>query len=113
MRVRKMLWLVAFAGIILLLSQPVLGNESEADKSKSFYDVCLQNIIEKNENKTSRCDSKIEVIRKDSEIAFLKGAFYKNYKVVLVEEMIEMDITPKPQHVEHYLNKRFYELFRE
>jgi hypothetical protein len=83
-----------------------------ADLEKYFSNMIDQKIVCCQKKATYR-DSKHPGIRLEAERAWLKQAYFREYKNDLIERMISNQVGTKQHQVDYFLIKSFYGTIRE
>jgi hypothetical protein len=85
------------------------GNDNDL---KAYYENCIDNRIKCCNCKALRWDSKSKKISCCAMIAMLKAAYFRENKNLLIEEMNAKNIGKKQYKVDHYLNEKFFKVYR-
>ena len=102
----------------LVLVMAVIGAVDATAQSLSknqlakYYESCIAKKISKCSAKTSLKTSRSVNLRRKAELATNQVIFFTSNKNMLINEMVDQGIGQKHYKVEHYLNKRFYEMQR-
>ena len=74
---------------------------------KSIYSAAIDKAIAHCKAKTSYRNSKSENLQRAAALSCMKAAFFNDFKVQLIENMIKVNIGSKPYKIHYYLNQKF------
>jgi hypothetical protein len=95
--------------IALALAAPLsAGGDESLNVLEEYYSNLIDEAIAHCELKNRMRDSWSKSVRRTAAVAYLKGAYFREYKKELVNDMIEEGVGKKAFKVNYYLNKRFY-----
>ena len=100
----KALMVIFVSSLMIMLGVGQISAESQSDEHVKKIAKCQSKTI----LKTSRSEN----LQLTAEIAADQVRFLSLNKDTLVNEMMEKGIGPKPYKIEHYLNSRFYEVYK-
>jgi hypothetical protein len=103
-------WMIVVA-LALVTPLAAAAEEKELTAMEKYYGSLVDEAIIHCEAKNKMRASWSGSVRRTAAVAYLKGAYLKEYKNDLVHDMIEEEVGEKPFKVNYYLNKRFYRLF--
>ena len=107
----KTWWHVSLALVIVLTgSAGAIAQTASKDQLISYYERCITKKISNCNAKTVLHTSRSVHLRQKADLAARQIQFLSANKDMLINEMLEQGIGPKRYKVEHYLNKRFYEM---
>ena len=75
---------------------------------KSIYSTAIDKAIVHCKAKTSYRNSKSVNLQRAAALSGMKAAFFNDFKVQLVEDMIKASVGSKPYKIHYYLNQKFY-----
>ena len=109
----KALMVIFVSSLMIMLGVGQISAESQSDEHLiKIYETCIVKKIAKCQSKTILETSRSENLQLAAEIAADQVRFLSLNKDTLVNEMMEKGIGPKPYKIEHYLNSRFYEVYK-
>lgn len=86
---------------------------AQDDSLETFYGCFIDQVAARYEHCSEFLqNSQSEEVAQHSAKACLKAAFYRNYRDLLIREMIQEDIGTNPHKIRYYLNKRFFDVVR-
>jgi hypothetical protein len=111
---RVKVWCIVFlAGLMVNSSiSPLNAQSAPSDDLAKYYENCIVKKIYNCKGKTVLKTSRSVNLRRKADLAERQVTFFKTNKNLLIQEMVEQEIGPKPYKVEYYLNKRFFEMYR-
>ena len=102
---------ISLLGFVITMGMAPLTAQSESkDQLKKFYRNCIEKKISNCKAKTALKNSRSENLQMKANLAQKQLIFFTNNKNELIDEMIDQQIGYKQYKVEHYLNRRFYEM---
>ena len=109
----KALIIIVVTSFMIMIGAIQISAESQSDEhQKKIYETCIVKKIAKCQSKTILKTSRSENLQLTAEIAANQARFLTLNKDTLVNEMMEKSIGQKPHKIEHYLNSRFYEVYK-
>ena len=109
----KALMVIFVSSLMIMLGVGQISAESQSDEHLiKIYETCIVKKIAKCQSKTILKTSRSENLQLTAEIAADQVRFLSLNKDTLVNEMMEKGIGQKPYKIEHYLNSRFYEVYK-
>ena len=78
-----------------------------ADRA-AYFDKMIDKKISCCLKKAGFRNSSSPVIRQEAHRAWLKQAYYREFKSELIQQMLSRQVEPKPYKVDYYLIKSFY-----
>ena len=111
---RVTVWCIVFMAGLMVNSNisPSSAQSSSSKDLAKYYENCIVKKISNCKGKTVLKTSRSVNLRRKADLAKRQVAFFKTNKNLLINEMVEQQIGPKPYKVEYYLNKRFFEMYR-
>jgi hypothetical protein len=107
------LMVIFLSSLMIMIGAGQISAESQSDGHlKKKYETCIVKKIAKCQSKTNLKTSRSENLQLTAEIAADQVRFLSLNKNTLVNEMMEKGIGQKPYKIEHYLNSRFYEVYK-
>ena len=109
------LWsIVLLAGLfVMVINAPVKAQSESKEDLAKYYESCIVQKIYHCKSKTVMKTSRSVNLQRKANLAARQVMFLTTNKNILIHEMVEQEISPKPYKVEHYLNERFYEMYRQ
>jgi hypothetical protein len=89
---------------MVVCASPALSQELS---NEAFYQNCLDNVVNKYENKAQNLASDRTAIKRDAAVACLKAAYFKSHKEQLINDMCAENIAPERAKVDYFLTKSF------
>ena len=109
----KALMLIVVTSFMIMIGATQISAQSQSDEhQKKIYETCIAKKIVRCQSKTILKTSRSENLQLTAEIAANQARFLSLNKDMLVNEMMEKSIGQKPYQIEHYLNSRFYEVYK-
>jgi len=109
----KALMVIFVSSFMIMIGATQISAQSQSDEHlKKIYETCIAKKIAKCQSKTILKTSRSENLQLTAEIAANQARFLSLNKDTLVNEMMEEGIGQKPYQIEHYLNSRFYEVYK-
>ena len=107
-------WCIVFMAALLVIigAESVKAQSESKDRLVKYYENCITKKISNCNAKTILRTSRSVNLQRKADLSLRQVTFFTRNKNILIDEMIEQGIDPKPYKVEYYLNKRFYELNR-
>jgi hypothetical protein len=107
-------WCIVFMAALLVIigAESVKAQSESKDRLVKYYENCITKKISNCNAKTILRTSRSVNLQRKADLSTRQVRFLTTNKNMLIDEMIEQGIDPKPYKVEYYLNKRFYELNR-
>jgi hypothetical protein len=105
--------LIAAVCIILFWAPMVSAQEVSPADLETYFSKMIDNKIACCQKTASFRHSRHQNIRQDADCAWLKQAYYREYKKELVKEMISKHVGTKPHQIDYFLIKSFYNTVRE
>ena len=111
--IAKLWCIVLLAGLfVMVINAPVKAQSESKEDLAKYYESCILKKIDNCRSKTVLKTSRSANLQRKAQLATKKVKFLKTNKNILIDEMVEQEISPKRYKVEYYLNKRFYEMYR-
>jgi hypothetical protein len=97
--------------VILIGAIPAMGQASENEQLRKYYNNYILKCISKNQSKAALQTSRSANLRSCGALSKQKVVFLTHNQNLLIDEMLKYKVGTKPYKVEHYLNKRFHETY--
>ncbi len=108
MKARSIIILSTIIFPLFVWTSSVLSQTTETLYLKSIYSAAIDKAIAHYKAKTSYRNSKSENLQRAAALSGMKAAFFNDFKVQLIEDMIKASIGSKPYKINYYLNQKFY-----
>ena len=108
MKARSIIILSTIIFPLFVWTSSVLSQTTETFYLKSIYSAAIDKAIANGKAKTSCRNSKSENLQRAAALSCMKAAFFNDFKVQLIEDMIQASIGTKPYKIHYYLNQKFY-----
>lgn len=108
MKARSIIILYTVIILTLVWSSAAVSQTAEAVDLESVYSAAIDEAIAHCKAKVLYRNSKSEKLQRVAALACMKAAFFKDFKVELIEDMIAVNIGAKPYKIQYYLNQKFH-----
>jgi len=108
MKARSIIILSTIIVLSLVWTSSAVGQTAEAVYLKSVYSAAIDKAIAHCKAKISYRNSKSEKLQLAAALACMKAAFFKDFKIELIEDMIAANIGTKPYKIQYHLNHKFH-----
>ena len=93
---------------------PQTGAEITTNETlEVLYDGCIEELISNCQDKLGMRDSRHGNMRRSAALYCLKAGFLRIHKSELIQDMITQGVGIKQHRICYYLNKRFFDAFRD
>ena len=89
------------------------GGITTHEKLELFYDACIEELISNCQDKLGMRDSRHGNMHRSAALYCLKAGFLQIHKSDLIQDMITQGVGVKQYRICYYLNKRFFDAFRD
>ena len=110
MKARSIIILYTVIILSLLWTSSAVSQTAEAVYLKTVYSAAIDEAIAHCKAKILYRNSKSEKLQRAAALACMKAAFLKDFKVELIEDMIEANIGTKPYKIQYHLNQKFHHI---
>jgi hypothetical protein len=108
MQTRSIIILSTIIFALFVWTSSAVSQTTETRHLKSVYSTAIDKAIAHCKAKTSYRNSKSENLQHTAALSSMKAAFFNDFKVQLIEGMIQASIGTKPYKIHYYLNQKFY-----
>ena len=108
MKARSIIILATIIFPLFIWTSSAVSQTTETLYQKSIYSAAIDKAIAHCKAKTSYRNSKSENLQRAAALSCMKAAFFNDFKVQLIEDMIQASIGSKPYKINYYLNQKFY-----
>ena len=108
MKSRSIIILATIMFPLFVWTSLAVSQTTETLYQKSMYSTAIDKAIAHCKAKTSYRNSKSENLQRTAALSCMKAAFFNDFKVQLIEDMIKVNIGSKPYKIDYYLNQKFY-----
>jgi hypothetical protein len=108
MKARSIIILATIIFPLFVWTSSAVSQTTEMLYQKSIYSAAIDKAIAHCKAKTSYRNSKSENLQRAAALSCMKAAFFNDFKVQLIENMIMAGIGSKPYKINYYLNQKFY-----
>ncbi|MEA3231371.1 MAG: hypothetical protein U9Q05_06420 [Thermodesulfobacteriota bacterium] len=112
MNIKTLFILVTVSLVMMLWVGPAASGQTGTDEQRAAYAKLIDCCTACCDAKSALRNSRSKNLRQKAKISCLKAAYLKNYKGIIVEELIENDVTPELYKVQYVVNSMFYDLLR-
>ena len=107
----KVICILSLVSFILIIGYaPLAAQSTSKNQLVEYYELCVTKKIINCKAKTVLQTSRSVNLRQKADLSNRQVIFFTSNKNMLINEMVEQGIGQKQYKVDHYLNKRFYEL---
>ncbi len=110
MKTRSIIILVTVIVLSLVWTSSAVSQTAEAVYLKTVYSAAIDEAIAHCKAKISFRNSKSEKLQRVAALSSMKAAFLKDFKVELIEDMIEANIGTKPYKIQYHLSQKFHHI---
>jgi len=103
MKIKAIIMLSSMVMAGMLVTVSTLGG----DTNRAALEAIVNDYIAACEAKSALYQSRSKNIQRDAVHAFVRATFCRNFKAVLIDELVANNVAPKEHTVHHYLNSRF------
>jgi hypothetical protein len=103
MKIKAIIMLSSMVMAGMMVTVSTLG----VDTNRAALEVIINDYIAACEAKSAMFDSRSKNIQRIAVNAFVRATFCRNFKAVLIDELVANNVAPKEHTVHHYLNARF------
>ena len=108
MKARSIIILATIIFPLFVWTSSAVSQTTETLYQRSIYSAAIDKAIAHCKAKTSYRNSKSENLQRAAAISCMKAAFFNDFKVQLIEDMIKASIGSKTYKINYYLNQKFY-----
>jgi hypothetical protein len=112
MKIAQMRAFLLISVFSLFLAAPALCQQADIDNLEAFYSTAIDKMISNCQNKSDLKHSKSEQLRRTAALSCMKAAYLKEYKNLLIREMIQADIGTQSYKIRYFLNERFFDVIQ-
>ena len=110
MKARSIIILSTIIFLLFVWTPSAVSQTTETLYLKANYSAEIDKAIAHCKAKTSYRNSKSENLQRAAALSCMKAAFFNDFKVQLIEDMIKASIGSKPYKIHYYLNQKFYDI---
>jgi hypothetical protein len=108
MQARSIIILSTLIFAFFVWTSSAVSQTTETLYLNSTYSAAIDKEIAHCKAKTSYRNSKSVNLQRTAALSSMKAAFFNDFKVQLIEDMIQAGIGTKPYKIHYHLNQKFY-----
>ena len=109
MRTKATVIFITMILTVFVCAGPALANDENEAVRRAKLEALVDAYTNSCNAKSELLASSSENIRRSATVSCMKASFCRHNRTVLIQEMLDNNIEPKPYKVQHFLSKKYNE----